>query len=101
MYWETGRRSYQIILTIFIQTFYVVVKVIDVFRSVLLSPVLMSRGAHMYHFGYNFPSGYFMSMCVDNLVGLRCHGLFYTGFIFNFHNKGVAKVVNTHAHEIS
>ena len=32
-----------------------------------------------------------MIMGVDNLVGLRCHGEFYTGFIFQGHQKGVAK----------
>ena len=51
------------------------------------------RGAHMYTSGYNFPSGYFMNMGVDKLVGLRCHGLFYTGYIFKGHKKGVAKVI--------
>ena len=32
-------------------------------------------------------------MGIDNLVGLRCHGVFYTDFIFNVQKKGVAKVI--------
>ena len=32
-------------------------------------------------------------MGVDKLVGLRCHGVFYTGYIFKGHKKGVAKVI--------
>ena len=35
------------------------------------------RGAHIENYGYNFPSGYFMSMGVDKLLGLRYHGVFY------------------------
>ena len=50
-------------------------------------------GAHMYTSGYNFPSGYFMRMGVDNLIGLRCHGVFYTGFICKVHKNGVSKVI--------
>ena len=34
-----------------------------------------------------------MSMVVDNLVGLRCRGGFYTGVIFHGHGKVVAKVL--------
>ena len=34
-----------------------------------------------------------MRMGVDNLVGLRCHGVFYTGFIYHGHQKGVTKGV--------
>ena len=34
-----------------------------------------------------------MSMGVDKLVGLRCHGVFYTGFICKGYIKGVAKVI--------
>ena len=47
----------------------------------------------MYTSGYNVPSGYFMSMGVDKLVGLRCHGVFYTGFICQGRKEGVAKVI--------
>ena len=43
--------------------------------------------------GYIFPSGVFISIGVDNLVGLKCNGGFYTGFIFQGHQKGVAKVI--------
>ena len=35
----------------------------------------------MYTSGYNIPSGYFIIMGADKLLGLRCHGVFYTGFI--------------------
>ena len=34
-----------------------------------------------------------MRMGVDNLVGLRCHGVFYTGFIYQVHKNVVAKVI--------
>ena len=43
--------------------------------------------------GYNFTSWYFMSMSVYNLVGMRCHGIFYTCFISNFHQQWVSKGV--------
>ena len=48
---------------------------------------------YMDNSGYNLPSGYFMSMGVDKFVGLRCHGLYYTGSIYQGHKKGVAKVI--------
>ena len=41
--------------------------------------------------GYNFPSGYFTSMDVGNIVGPRYHGLFYTGLIVQGHEKRVTK----------
>ena len=47
----------------------------------------------MYTSDYNFPSGYLMSMGVEKLVGLRRHGVFYTGFICKGNRKGVAKVI--------
>ena len=47
----------------------------------------------MYTSGYNFPSGYFMRMGVDNLIGLRFYGVFYKGFIYQFHKNGVSKVI--------
>ena len=34
-----------------------------------------------------------MIMRVDSLVGLRFHGVFYTGFVCQVHKKGVAKVI--------
>ena len=34
-----------------------------------------------------------MIMGFDNLEGLMCHGVFYTGFIVQVHKKGVAKVI--------
>ena len=51
------------------------------------------RGVHIYTSGYIFQSGYFMTMGVDNLVGLRCQVVFYTGLICQVHKKGVAKVI--------
>ena len=47
----------------------------------------------MYTSGWNFSSEYFMSMGVENLVGLRYHGVFYTGFIFQVNKKVLAKVI--------
>ena len=41
--------------------------------------------------GYYFPSGDFMSMDVDNLLGMSFHGGFHTGLIFQSHKKGLAK----------
>ena len=34
-----------------------------------------------------------MNMDVNRLEGLRCHGVFYTGFICKGYIKGVAKVI--------
>ena len=51
------------------------------------------RCAHMYTSGYIFLSGYFMSMGVDKLVGLRCHWVFYTCFICKGYKNGVEKVI--------
>ena len=41
--------------------------------------------------GYNFPSLYFMSMSVYNLVCLRCHVIFHTCVISHFHQQLVPK----------
>ena len=43
--------------------------------------------ALMKKYGQNFPSLYFMSMSVYNLVGLRSYGKFYTGVISHFHQQ--------------
>ena len=50
-------------------------------------------GAFKEKSGYNFPSVNFISMGVENLVGLRCHGGFCKGVIFQGHKKVVAKVI--------
>ena len=42
---------------------------------------------------YNLPSGYFMRTDVEKLVGLRFHGVYYTGSICQIYKKGVAKVI--------
>ena len=62
-------------------------------KKVRLGLEQVMRCAHIYTSGYIFPSGYFMIVGVDNLVGLRCQGVFYTGFICQVHKKGVAKVI--------
>ena len=47
----------------------------------------------MYTSGSNLPSGYFIIMWVDKLLGLRFHGVYYTGSICQIYKKGVAKVI--------
>ena len=49
------------------------------------------RGAQMDKSGYNSPSWHLMSMSVYNLVGLRCHGRFYTGVIIHCHQQWLSK----------
>ena len=43
------------------------------------------RGDQMEKSGYNCPYWYFMSMGVDNLICLSCHGRFFTCVISHFH----------------
>ena len=47
----------------------------------------------MYTSVYIFPSGYFLSMGIDKLLGLMCHLVFYTGFICKGHKKVVDEVI--------
>ena len=51
------------------------------------------RGAKMENSGQNFPSRDFMSMNFYNLVGLMCHGIFYTGAISHLNQQLVSKGV--------
>ena len=41
---------------------------------------------------YNSPSLYLVSMGGENILFLRCHGIFDTGAVFQGHQKVVAKV---------
>ena len=47
-------------------------------------------GTHMEKSEYNFPSGEFMIMSVDNLVNMRYQGGFYTGFSCYGHQNGLS-----------
>ena len=49
------------------------------------------RGAWMDKSGYNCPSWDFTIMSVYNLVGLGCHGIFYTCVISQCHQQWVSK----------
>ena len=49
------------------------------------------RGVWMEKSGYNFPSWYFVSMSVYNLLGMRWHGRFYTVVISQYHQQWSSK----------
>ena len=48
--------------------------------------------AHLY-FWIEFSIRLFHELGCDKLVDLRCHGVFYAGFICQVHKKGVTKVI--------